>query len=98
MPALSVLQASLIYKDMASDIKRYRFGRHTAKSFLLNGFDDKDDMKANSPVKLARDYTVPLLLVHGKKDVSVHYDQFTRMKGALKKSEAKVTTLTFKRR
>ena len=83
-------------QDMVRDIKKYRFGRRAAKNFVLKGFEGRHDIKENSPVKRAKEYTVPLLLVHGKKYVTVHYDQFTRMRGALKKSGAKVTTLSFK--
>lgn len=82
-------------KHMLS-MKDYRFGRHNAKSFILDGFEDKDDIKENSPAKRAKEFTVPILLVHGEKDATVHYEQYKGMKSALKKSKAKVTTLSFK--
>ena len=82
-------------QDMVNDIKKYRFGRHTAKNFLLQGFSSKDDMKANSPVKRAKDIHIPVFLAHGKKDVNVHYDQFKRMIGALKRAHVKYTALKF---
>ncbi|MBL4870643.1 MAG: S9 family peptidase [Robiginitomaculum sp.] len=83
-------------QDMIRDINKYRFGRIGARNFVLKGFESKDDIKANSPVKLAKEFTVPLFLAHGTLDQRVHYDQFTRMKRALKKSSAKVTFMSFK--
>jgi dipeptidyl aminopeptidase/acylaminoacyl peptidase len=83
-------------KDMINDIKKYQFGRISARNFVLKGFDSKDDIRANSPVKLAADLTVPLFLAHGTADQRVHFDQYKRMKSALKKSPAKVTFMDFK--
>ena len=83
-------------KDMINDLKKYRFGKHTAKNFILKGFEDKDDIRENSPVKRAKEITIPLFMAHGTKDVNVHFDQFTRMKGALRKSKAKTTFMKFK--
>ena len=40
--------------------------------------------------------TGPVFLVHGSLDQRVHFDQFKRMKSALKKSDAKVTAIDFK--
>ncbi|MCF6219841.1 MAG: prolyl oligopeptidase family serine peptidase [Robiginitomaculum sp.] len=82
--------------DLVNDMKKYRFGKHTAKHFLLKGFDGKADMKENSPVKRAREITIPVFMAHGTDDVNVHFDQFTRMKNALKKSSAKTTFMKFK--
>ena len=81
---------------MVYDLKKYRFGKHTAKSFLLKGFEGSDDIKKNSPVKRAAEITVPLFLAHGTEDVNVHFDQFVRMKIALKKSKAETTFMKFK--
>ncbi len=83
-------------KDMINDIKKYRFGKHAVKSFIIKGFKDKDDIKANSPVKRANEITTPIFMAHGTDDVNVHIDQFTRMKSALKKSKAKTTFMKFK--
>ena len=83
-------------QDMIRDIKKYRFGNISAKNFVLKGFEGKDDIKENSPIKRAKDFTVPLFLAHGTLDQRVHYDQFTRMKRALNKSSAKVTAMSFK--
>lgn len=83
-------------KDMVRDMKEYRFGRNSAQEFILQGFDGKDDIKENSPVKRAKEITIPLFLAHGKNDQRVHFDQFKRMKKALKKSPAKVTYMSFK--
>jgi len=81
--------------DMVKDIKAFRFGKFTAQNFVLKGFEDKDDIKVNSPKKRASELTVPVLLAHGTKDVVVEYDHFKSMKNALKKSKAKSTYLTF---
>ncbi len=82
-------------KDLINDMKKYRFGKITARGFL-KGFSDKDNLKENSPVKRAAEMTGPVFMAHGTLDQRVHYDQFKRMKSALKKSDAKLTTLTFK--
>jgi dipeptidyl aminopeptidase/acylaminoacyl peptidase len=83
-------------KDMIGDMKKYRFGKIAAKDFILKGFEDKDAIKENSPVKRADEINIPLFLAHGTYDQRVHFDQFKRMKSALKKSSAKVTYMTFK--
>ena len=83
-------------KDMINDIKKYRFGKVTARNFVLRGFEDKDDIKENSPVKRAEEITIPVFLAHGEKDQRVHFDQFKRMKSALKKSPADHTFVRFK--
>ena len=85
-----------VLQDMIRDIKKYRFGKLTARNFVLSGFESKDDIKANSPVKLAEELRVPLFLAHGTADQRVHFDQFTRMKKALRKVEVPVTYMEFK--
>jgi len=82
--------------DMVYDLKKYRFGKFAARDFVLKGFENKDAIKENSPVKRADEIKVPLFLAHGTYDQRVHFDQFKRMKSALKKSPAKVTYMTFK--
>jgi dipeptidyl aminopeptidase/acylaminoacyl peptidase len=82
-------------KDMINDIKKYHFGSITAQNFILRGFSDKQAIAENSPVKRAEELKVPLFLAHGKEDQRVHFDQFLRMKRALKKSSAPVTYMQF---
>jgi len=82
--------------DFKNDLKRYRFGSASGKNFIGEGFESKDDIKANSPVKNAEDIKIPLFLAHGTEDQQVHFDQYKRMKRALKKSTAKVTYMEFK--
>lgn len=82
-------------RDMISDMKQYRFGKLSARNFILKGFEDKDAIKENSPVKRAEEFTVPLFLAHGELDQRVHFDQYKRMKRALKKSPAKTTFMEF---
>ncbi len=83
-------------QDMIRDLKIYQFGRETAKNFILKGFKDRDAIKENSPVKRADEITIPLMLAHGEKDTVVYFDQFKRMKKALKASSAPVTYLRLK--
>ena len=82
-------------KDMIRDIKKYRFGAMAAHNFILKGLDGRKEIKDNSPVSRADELVVPLFLAHGELDQRVHFDQFTRMKSALKKSPAKVTFMAF---
>ena len=82
--------------DFKRDLKKYRFGSAAGKDFIGQGFDSKDDIKANSPVKIAEDIKIPLFLAHGTEDQRVHFDQYKRMKRALKKSSSKVTYMEFK--
>lgn len=82
--------------DLIRDAKKYRFGGLAANQSILSGFDDRDEIKENSPAKRADELVIPLFLAHGEDDQAVHFDQFTRMKRALKKSPAKVTYMEFK--
>lgn len=82
-------------QDMISDIKKYRFGKISAQNFVLKGFDSKDDIKANSPVRMAEDLEVPLFLAHGTADQRVHIDQFRRMERALRRVDVPVTFMEF---
>jgi len=83
-------------KDFKRDARKYRFGKAGIKNFIGEGFESKDDIKANSPVKIAGDIKIPLFLAHGTADQRVHFDQYRRMKSALKKSPAKVTYMEFR--
>jgi len=51
--------------------------------------------KANSPVHVADNIKVPVFLAHGDKDENVQFDQFTRMRKALKKAGVKTTIMAF---
>jgi len=83
-------------KGFIKDQKQYRFGKFTAESFIGKGFDDKDDIKANTPIKLGSEMQVPVLLAHGKKDQIVQFSQYRRMKSTLEKAPAKATFMEFK--
>ncbi|NNC38457.1 MAG: S9 family peptidase [Acidimicrobiales bacterium] len=93
--AISVAGVTDLF-DLINDRKKYVLGRHVAKSSIISGFKNSDAIKENSPVKRADELTVPVLLAHGTMDVTVHYDQFTRMKNALGKSKAKKTYVVLK--
>ena len=82
-------------KDMIRDIKKYRFGAMAAHNFILKGLESRQDIAENSPVKRAEELKVPLFLAHGEQDESVHFDQYKRMKSALRKSPADVTFMEF---
>ena len=58
-------------KDLMNDMEKYRFGSLNARKFL-KGFEDRDDLKENSPVKRASEMTGPVFLAHGKLDGRVH--------------------------
>lgn len=83
-------------KDLVSDLKKYRHGRASAKKFVKDGFQNNDEIKANSPARVAENITIPVFLAHGTLDQRVHFDQYTRMKRAFKKSKADVTYMEFK--
>jgi dipeptidyl aminopeptidase/acylaminoacyl peptidase len=93
--AISVAGVTDLY-DLINDRKKYRFGRHVAKSSIINGFSSRDAIKENSPVKRADELEVPVFMAHGTLDIPVHFDQFTRMKRALDKSGAKSTFVELK--
>lgn len=82
--------------DLISDAKKYRFGALTANKYLLGGFEDRGAVKDNSPARRADEFKIPLFIAHGTQDQRVHFDQFRRMKRALRKSPADVTYMEFK--
>lgn len=75
---------------------RYSPWKKVARKFITDGFASKDDMRANSPVKVVHEMTLPTFIAHGTLDVNVDYDQHQKLRRALKKSPAKVTEMTFK--
>lgn len=81
--------------DAKNDLKKYRGGRHAAKAFFGEAMQDKDVRKANSPVHVAGNIKVPVFLAHGDLDENVQFDQFLRMKRALKKAGVKTTSMKF---
>ena len=56
---------------------------------------DRAVRKANSPVHVADNIKVPVFLAHGDQDENVQFDQFLRMKSALKKAGVKHTAMKF---
>lgn len=83
-------------KGFIQDKKEYRFGKISADNFIGKGFEDKDDIAANTPIKVGAQMTTPVFLAHGQKDLVVQFSQFSRMKSALKKSKSKPTFMDFK--
>ncbi len=51
------------------------------------------DLKARSPISFAEDIDIPVLLIHGKKDVVVRVAQSRRMAKALERAQKDVTYL-----
>ena len=82
-------------KDAKRDLKKYRSGKFAADDFFGEAMKDSDIRKANTPVERADDIKVPVFLAHGDNDANVHFDQFKRMKKALKKAGADGTYLAF---
>jgi len=81
--------------DAKRDLAKYRGGEHAAKSFFGEAMKDSAVRKANSPVHRADDIKVPVFLAHGDQDENVQFDQFKRMRGALKKAGVKHTAMHF---
>ena len=81
--------------DARRDLKKYRGGKHAAKEFFGEAMQDKDVRKSNSPVHVADKIKVPVFLAHGDLDENVQFDQFLRMKRALKKAGVKATYMKF---
>jgi len=82
--------------DARRDLAKYRGGKHAAKSFFGEAMKDSSVRKANSPVHRADDIKVPVFLAHGDQDENVQFDQFKRMRSALKKAKVKYTDMPFK--
>ena len=82
--------------NLMTDMQRYRFGRSASRDFILRGFKDKDDIKENSPLKLAEQIQIPVFLAHGNNDVVVHFGHFERMKKAMKRAGNAATTVEIK--
>jgi len=83
-------------QDLIRDMKKYKYGRASANEFVRDGFENKAAIKANSPVKVADNIEIPVFLAHGTLDQRVHFDQFKRMKSALKKAGVDATYMEFK--
>lgn len=75
--------------------RQYQFGRSSARNFILNGFESRDDIRENSPIQIASDIKIPLFLAHGEADQRVSFEQFEKMRTALRKSKADVTYMVF---
>lgn len=80
--------------DLVRDEKKYTFGRLRANS-ITDGFGGRDGLKNASPARRADDMKAPVFLAHGRLDQAVHFDQYQRMKRALRKHEAETVFLDF---
>jgi len=81
--------------DAKRDMRKYRGGKYVAKKFFGEAMEDSAVRKANSPVHVADQIKVPVFLAHGDLDENVQFDQFTRMKKALKRAKVNATYMKF---
>jgi acetyl esterase/lipase len=75
--------------NAVSDLKQmYRFELTGREDIFRRGIDrmlgEDTDLDALSPTKLARNADAPILLIHGKDDSVVPFDQALRMRNALR--------------
>lgn len=59
--------------------------------------DDRADLRSRSPVHLARDIEVPVLLIHGKEDWRADYKQAKRMRSALEDNKKQLEWMSLSR-
>lgn len=59
--------------------------------------DDTADLRARSPVHLARNIEVPVLLIHGKEDWRADYKQAKRMRSALEDNKKQLEWMSLSR-
>lgn len=81
--------------DAKRDLAKYRGGRAAAKEFFGEAMKDSAVRKANSPVHVAENIKVPVFLAHGDQDENVQFDQFLRMRKALKRAGVEHTAMKF---
>jgi len=84
-------------RNTVNDWRKSSTGKYFAKNIIQDGFDSKLDFKRGSRVNRAGDIEAPVLHAHGEYDVQVQYDQFTKMKKALKKAGANYVAHNFKK-
>lgn len=77
------------------DLRSYVNGKEMAKRTFGPILDDRDLLKANNPVDVADQITVPVFMAHGTKDTSVEIDQFKLMKKRLERAGVDGTYLQF---
>ena len=82
-------------KEAADDLKAYNNGKAMAERTFGEMLKNGDLRRANNPVDVADDITVPVFMAHGTRDTSTEFDQFTRMRRALKKAGIKGTYMEF---
>ncbi len=78
----------------SADIPLFQSGRDYLQVALG---DDRNQLRARSPVYNADKIQVPVLLIHGKEDWRADFDQGTRMKAALQKNNKQVEWLALSR-
>lgn len=63
---------------------------------IAEGDATRDTLNSKSPVNFAESFKAPVLLIHGKDDLTVKYNQSTRMRSALRKAKKDVTLVPMK--
>jgi acetyl esterase/lipase len=82
--------------DLPQMMRREGAGDFGQRSTSLNywrdhiGSDDRPAMEAASPVRLAANVRAPILLIHGKDDSVVNFEQSTLMASALRRANKSV--------
>lgn len=83
-----LIRKDSFYSEYKADIKR-----------MIGDIDDAEDLeylKSNSPINHVRDYKAPVLLVQGKNDTKVHYDQAELFYDELDDADKEVELLMIK--
>ncbi len=81
--AVAVAGVSDVAKMVATDLRESAYDK-TMKAALAEEVGAKTDLKAISPVAFAARADAPILLIHGKDDLVVPFDQSKAMEAALR--------------
>lgn len=81
--AVAVAGVSDVAKMVATDLRESAYDK-TMKASLAEEVGAKTDLKAISPVAFASKADAPILLIHGKDDLTVPFDQSKAMDAALR--------------
>lgn len=82
-------------QGMLSDANDFYFGGYF-REFFEQGFEDRTQMLANSPVERVEEIHVPVFIGHGTSDRRVRFNQFFHLRDKLQEADAVHTALEFK--
>jgi dipeptidyl aminopeptidase/acylaminoacyl peptidase len=77
------------------DLRQYSNGRQIAERTFGDFMEDKALMRANNPVDVAHNITIPVFMAHGTRDTSTPLKQFTNMRKSLEKAGVDGTYMLF---